>query len=267
VGVTLLNSRAAEACPDPPLNPYVGSARLEQTVAWTPEMTARLLVVDDDADLRRDLRELCRASGFSVEFESACERGLARAGQGDYDLMILNSRMPGLDGMEALRRIRRSNRIPIIMLTPEAGRLERIRILDCGADGCLPKPLDPNELLAHARAVLRRSLGRRPGPGQALEAGRLTLFPASRDAFYRGRPLNLTAMECDILEQLLRSAGQVVSRDRLSARLYEREASPYGRSIDTHVSRIRRKLGAGRSLILSVRGTGYQLSIPAYAAA
>jgi DNA-binding response OmpR family regulator len=228
-------------------------------------MTNRLLVVDDDAELCGSLRDLFQQSGLSAEFEPDGARGAALAEDGAYDLVILNAGLPGLDGMEALRRIRRRHWLPVIMLTAGPERLERIRSLECGADDCLAKPLDPNELLARTRAVLRRSLGRRLSPAQALQAGELIMFPGSRSAFYRGKRLTLTAMECDILEQLLRSAGRAVSRDQLSVRLYEREASPYGRSIDTHVSRIRRKLGAGRNLILSVRGTGYQLCISAYA--
>ena len=130
---------------------------------------------------------------------------------------------------------------------------------DYGADDYLTKPFFPEELLARVRAILRRSI---PQPADSLEtlrAGDLAVLPGSRSAFYRSRQLDLTAMECEILELLLRSAGRVVSRDELSLHLYNRIASPFDRSIDTHISRIRRKLGDGRSMIASVRGTGYQV--------
>ena len=121
----------------------------------------------------------------------------------------------------------------------------------------------PGDLPARVRAILRRSAPPSTSTPNALRAGDVVLLPGTRKASYRGRPLDLTAMECEVLEQLLRSSGQVVSRDQLSLRLYNRPASAFDRSIDTHISRIRRKMGAGRNLILSVRGTGYQLCLQA----
>lgn len=222
-------------------------------------------MVDDDADFGCALRDFLRESGLSAEFEPDGARCLARVETGAYDLMILGAGLPGVDGIEVLVQIRLRFFLPVIMLTPRAARTERIRSLDCGADDCLEKPLDMEELLARVRAVLRRSGGHRSAETEPLRAGELSMFPGSRSAFYHGKRLDLTAMECDILEQLLRSAGRAVSRDRLSVRLYDREASPYDRTIDTHVSRIRRKLGEGRDMIVSVRGTGYQLCAPALA--
>ena len=218
----------------------------------------RLLVVDDDMDLCSMLRDFFRESGFSVDFEADGVRGIARTQTELYSLVILDVMLPGADGFEVLRQIRLWSRLPVMMLTAKTARFERMMGFDLGADDYLAKPFYPEELLARVRAILRRS-ALPAGSAESLQAGDLTLLPGTRNAFYRGKQLDLTAMECEILEQLLRSSGRVVSRDQLSLHLYSRPASPFDRTIDTHVSRIRRKMGEGRDLILSVRGTGYQL--------
>ena len=204
------------------------------------------------------LRELFRESGFCVDFEADGVRGIARTQTERYSLVILDVMLPGADGFEVLRQIRQRSRLPVMMLTAKTARFDRMTGFDLGADDYLAKPFYPEELLARVRAILRRSAVP-AGSAESLQAGGLTLLPGTRNAFYRGKQLDLTAMECEILEQLLRSSGRVVSRDQLSLHLYNRPASPFDRTIDTHVSRIRRKMGEGRDLILSVRGTGYQL--------
>jgi two-component system response regulator CpxR len=218
----------------------------------------RLLVVDDDTELCSMLRDFFREAGFSVDFEADGVRGIARTQTERYSLVILDVMLPGADGFEVLRQIRRRSRLPVMMLTAKTSRFDRMTGFDLGADDYLAKPFYPEELLARVRAILRRSAVP-AGSAESLQAGDLTLLPGTRNAFYRGKQLDLTAMECEILEQLLRSSGRVVSRDQLSLHLYNRPASPFDRTIDTHVSRIRRKMGEGRDLILSVRGTGYQL--------
>jgi DNA-binding response OmpR family regulator len=222
-------------------------------------MTTRLLVVDDDTELCLMLRDLFKESGFQVEFEADGPPCFARLQNEYYDLLILDVMLPGLSGFDVLRQVRRTSRVPVIMLTARTSRFDRIQGFESGADDYLAKPFYPEELLARVRAILRRSAPQPVPQTETLRAGELTLLAGSRKAFYCGRQLDLTAMECEILEQLLRSVGHVVSRDQLSAHLYNRVASPYDRSIDTHVSRIRRKLGDGRNLIASVRGSGYQL--------
>jgi len=204
------------------------------------------------------LRDFFRDSGFSVDFEADGVRGIARTQTELYSLIILDIMLPGPDGFEILRQIRQRSRLPVMMLTAKTARFERMMGFDLGADDYLAKPFYPEELLARVRAILRRSAVP-AGSAESLQAGDLTLLPGTRNASYRGKHLDLTAMECEILEQLLRSSGRVVSRDQLSLHLYNRPASPFDRTIDTHVSRIRRKMGEGRDLILSVRGTGYQL--------
>ena len=218
----------------------------------------KLLVVDDDAELCSMLQDFLRNSGFAVEIENDAAEGAARVQAEMFDLVVLDVMMPGVDGFEILRRIRSHSRVPVMMLTAKSEKRDRIEGFESGADDYLTKPFYPEELLARAHAILRRCAHPAVSP-PALSAGDLQLFPGTRTAFYRGRPLELTAMECEILEQLIRSAGHAVTRDQLSMHLYGRPTSAFDRSIDTHVSRIRRKMGGGRGLILSVRGTGYQL--------
>jgi DNA-binding response OmpR family regulator len=222
----------------------------------------RLLVVDDDPALCGMLRDLLEEAGFSVECASDGAAALSRLRAALFNLVVLDVMMPGQDGFETLREMRRLSRVPVMLLTGRDGRSERALGFELGADDYLVKPFYPEELLGRVRAILRRSSPTVPQAPHALSAGEVALFPGTRNAYYRGQRLDLTAMECEILEQLLRAGGRVVSRDQLSLHLYRRPISAYDRSIDTHVSRIRRKLGEGRGLILSVRGTGYQLSHP-----
>jgi two-component system, OmpR family, response regulator CpxR len=154
------------------------------------------------------------------------------------------------------------------MLSAKAERDDRVSGLRAGADDYLPKPFYPDELLARIDAILRRSRAGRDAADPAalleeIQIGELRLLPRSREVYFRGELVELTAMEIEILECLMRSFGKAVSRDRLCLRLYNRLSAPFDRTIDTHVSRIRRKIGDGREMILSVRGTGYQIrSLP-----
>jgi two-component system response regulator CpxR len=211
----------------------------------------KLLVVDDDPALC----ELFEESGYLVEFEPDADGGLRRAQTEPYDLLILDI---VLSGFEVLRRLRDQSRIPVLILSAKAERLDRVNGLRAGADDYLAKPFFPDELLARIEAILRRTGTASPRP-DALEVGELRLLPGSRDVYFQSKRLDLTAMEVEILECLMDSVGKVVSRDRLSLRLYNRLSAPFERNIDTHVSRIRRKMGEGRGMILSVRGTGYQI--------
>ena len=208
------------------------------------------------------LSEFFRQQGFTVECERDGTRGLSRATTETFDLLILDVMLPGVDGFQALQALRRKSHVPVLMLTARGERGERIHGLELGADDYLPKPFDPVELLARVRAILRRTAMPGANTKETLVVGELRLVPGARDAYYRGEQLGLTAMECEVLEQLMRSCGRVVSRDQLSLHLYSRPATAFDRSVDTHISRIRRKMRGGRSLILSVRGTGYQLCHP-----
>lgn len=208
------------------------------------------------------LGEFFRQRGFSVECERDGTRGLSRATTESFNLLILDVMLPGVDGFQALQALRRKSQMPVLMLTARGERGERIQGLKLGADDYLPKPFDPEELLARVRAILRRTEMPAGNASETLEVGELRLLPGARDAYYRGERLGLTAMECEVLEQLMRSRGHVVSRDQLSLHLYSRPATAFDRSVDTHVSRIRRKMGDGRGMIMSIRGSGYQLCHP-----
>jgi len=218
----------------------------------------KFLVVDDDIEVCGTLRELFEGSGYLVEFEPDGERGLRRTQTDLYDLLILDVMLAGVDGFEVLRRVRDHSQIPVLILSAKADRSDRVVGLRAGADDYLAKPFHPDELLARIQAILRRTGTVQPIP-EAIQIGELRLLPASRDVYFHGKRLDLTVMEVEILECLMISFGKVVSRDRLSLRLYNRLSAPFERNIDTHVSRIRRKMGDGRGMILSVRGTGYQI--------
>lgn len=220
-----------------------------------------LLVLDDDESTCLALRATYSEIDFSVDFESDGERGVARAEQGHYHLLILGLAIKTMDGFAVLRRIRRNSSLPILVLSGREEKADRLASLELGADDFLVKPFDPDELLARSRALLRRSQAAL-AEAESFRIGDLHLLPEEQDAYLKGKPLGLTAMECDILKQLMRSCGRVVSRDCLSMHLYDRLPTPFDRTLDQHISRLRRKLGTARNMILSIRGVGYQLRRP-----
>jgi two-component system response regulator CpxR len=226
----------------------------------------RILLVDDDAELCSLLGEFLRREGFEVVAEHDGPRGLEHALRGDSDLIVLDVMLPGMDGFEILRRLRARSRVPVIMLTARAEDVDRIVGLELGADDYLGKPFNPRELAARIRAIVRR-LEPRPQAGAPIEIGGIRLDPAARDVTCDGRPVELTTLEFDVLEILMRAAGRIVSRDDLMEALYNRKATAFDRSIDMHISHLRRKLDAGGTLIKTVRGSGYQFCRSAVEAA
>ena len=221
-----------------------------------PEAGVSLLLVDDDVELCELMRDFFAQRGIRLEAAHDGRRGLARALGGGHDLVLLDVMMPGLDGFELLRLVRRQSQVPIIMLTARTAQADRVAGLDAGADDYLPKPFGPEELLARIRALLRRA-GQGPRPVEVLEAGAVRLLPSAREARCAGAVVDLTTIEYDILELLVRAAGRTVSRDELTAALYRRRASPFDRALDVHISKLRKKLGRHGSLIRTVRGVGY----------
>ena len=215
------------------------------------------MLIDDDAELCSLLVELLSREGFGVECQHEGQRGLDRASHGAFDLLILDVMLPGLSGFEILRRLRAVSRVPVLMLTARGDDADRISGLELGADDYLPKPFNPRELLARIRAILRR-LERPPLPEGPLEVNGVRIDPGSREAFANGIKVDLTTFEFDILELLMRSAGQVVSRDDLMEHLYNRKATPFDRSVDMHISHLRRKVETGAPIIKTIRGVGYQ---------
>jgi two-component system, OmpR family, response regulator CpxR len=217
----------------------------------------RILVIDDDVELAGLLGTFLHREGFQPEFAYDGRAGLDRALQGGFELVILDVMLPGLDGYEILRRLRQQSRVPVIMLTARGEDVDRITGLETGADDYIPKPFNPRELVARIRAVQRRAKPQEPAA--RIEVNGVVLDPGSRQVFCDGTPIELTTVEFDILEQLMRGAGRVLSRDALMEALYNRKATPYDRSMDMHISHLRKKLeGGGRTLIKTIRGVGYQ---------
>ena len=223
-------------------------------------MQTRLLLIDDDADLAALLAKYLRGEGFEVETAGDGETGAARAIAGGFALVVLDVTMPGVDGIEALRRIRAASTVPVLMLTARGDDVDRIVGLELGADDYVPKPCTPRELAARIRAILRRTSGA-VGAG-TMSAGPLSLNPAQRRAQWQGKPLVLTAAEFNLLMVLAQSPGEIVSRARLSENGLGRPLARFDRSIDVHLSSIRAKLGRrddGGPWIETVRGQGYFL--------
>jgi DNA-binding response OmpR family regulator len=216
-----------------------------------------LLLVDDDVELCGMMREFFTQEGHHLDCAYNGREGLTAALNGAYDLVILDVMLPVVDGFELLQRLRRRKDLPIIMLTARVQQQDRIRGLDSGADDYLPKPFDPDELLARVRAVLRRSESLLRTESEDVVIGNIRLNPSTREAHLDDELLDLTAAEFDLLEMLMRAAGRVVSREEITAALFEREATPYDRFLDVHISHLRKKLEGGRSLIRTVRGVGY----------
>jgi two-component system response regulator CpxR len=232
-----------------------------------PVPVARVLLVDDDRELTSMLCEYLVREGFEVDVvhdgDSALERlsGDARS----TDLVVLDVMLPGRSGLDVLRSLRaRESAPPVLMLTARGDDVDRIVGLELGADDYLPKPFNPRELVARMRAVLRRA-NDHATPREAVSLGALRLDTARHRVTLHGAPVELTGAEFRVLEVLIRAAGRVVSRDQLTEQALGRKLELYDRSIDTHVSNLRRKLGVGPGAeheIRGIRGAGYLLTPP-----
>jgi DNA-binding response OmpR family regulator len=216
-----------------------------------------LLLVDDDTELCGMMREFFAEAGHELETAYNGRDGLASALNGAYDLLILDVMLPALDGFAVLKELRRRKQIPVILLTARTQPEDRIEGLDSGADDYLPKPFDPDELLARIRAVLRRSALTLSAASEGVTIGSIRVDPATRQVWSGGKPVELTSVEFDLLDMLIRSVGKVVSREQITAALFEREATPYDRFLDVHISHLRKKLRGGSKMIRTVRGVGY----------
>jgi two-component system, OmpR family, response regulator CpxR len=218
-----------------------------------------ILLIDDDADLGSLMREFFEQHGFDVTASADPQLGLKFAQSGQYSLVVLDVMMPRMDGFEVLRQLRATSLVPVLMLTARTEAASRIRGLEGGADDYLPKPFDPLELLARVKAILRRA--QPAAAATVVDASGVRLDPQARQVRQNGAAVDLTSIEFDILDTLLRAAGRVISRNDLMQRLYQRDATPFDRSIDVHVSHLRRKLADGERLIRTVRGVGYQFCL------
>ena len=220
-----------------------------------------LLIIDDDEELGEMLSEYLQPEGFDVEICHRGDDGLERALGRSWDGVILDIMLPGINGIEVLKRLRRESLVPILMLTAKGDDIDRILGLEMGADDYLPKPFNPRELVARLRAILRR----RPAPagdGEAiLKCRNLVLVPASRRATIDGSALELTSTQFTVLQILVEHAGRVVTKEALYEQALGRSLTPYDRSIDMHISHLRKKLTERDPdlVIHTIRGAGYQL--------
>jgi two-component system, OmpR family, response regulator CpxR len=220
-----------------------------------------VLIIDDDEELCELVAEYLSAEGYAVSSVHDGEAGLHEALSGKHDLAILDVMLPKMNGFEVLRNIREKSRIPVVMLTARGDDTERIVGLEIGADDYLPKPFNPRELTARLRAILRRvNASTEHTDGGKFEVDDIELSSASRTARRDGEELPLTSIEFDLLNVLLRSAGNIVRKEDLSEQVLERKLSPFDRSLDMHISNLRKKLGSrpdGSTRIKTVRSVGY----------
>jgi two-component system response regulator CpxR len=234
-----------------------------------------VLLIDDDEELGELLSRYLEKEGFAIEVAVDGSSGLARARDGEHSAVILDVMMPTMNGFDLLRELRRSSNVPVIMLTARGQDVDRIVGLEMGADDYLGKPFNPRELAARLRAIQRRVRGPAASPASSaaspfeprpvLRVADIELNPRARLVKRSGDEVALTSVEFALLEILMGAAGQVVSREELSTRGLGRRLSQADRSIDVHVSNLRRKLGlypAGGERIKTVRGFGYQYTGP-----
>lgn len=229
----------------------------------------RLLIVDDDDRLTKLLGDYLRPLGYSVDVANTGPLGLQMAIDGNYSAVILDVMLPGLNGIDVLRELRKRSQVPVLMLTALGDEPDRIVGLEVGADDYLPKTFSTRELLARLRAVLRRSVvtaqskqREQPAP---VSVGPLWMDPGARAATLNDKPLLLTPIEYDILLSLARTAGRIQSREQLLLDVAERDFEAFDRSIDVHISALRKKLGDDPKepkFIETVRGAGYRMRRP-----
>jgi DNA-binding response OmpR family regulator len=218
----------------------------------------RVLIVDDDIELCRLLGERLSSEGFALEAIHDGPRGLERVLSEEHALVILDLMLPGMGGLDVLRRLRVHSPVPVLILTARGEDVDRILGLEIGADDYLPKPFNPRELIARIRAILRRT-SRTSATGNSVMVGDVELDPAAREVRMGGAQIDLTSVEFALLETLLRDAGRVVTREQLTETVLGRKLGPFDRVIDVHISNLRKKLSRvhGEERIKAVRGSGY----------
>jgi DNA-binding response OmpR family regulator len=220
--------------------------------------TPNILVVEDDRETRTLIAKYLRANACNVATANDGREMFRAMADRRVDLLILDVMLPGEDGLSLCRKVQAQSQTPTIMLTARGEDVDRIVGLELGADDYLPKPFNPRELAARIRAILRRYEPRPPAKDGRIEVNGVLLDPGAREVFADGKRIELTTFEFDILEMLMRSAGRVLSRDALMENFYNRKATPFDRSIDMHISHLRKKLEHGEPLIKTIRGVGYQ---------
>lgn len=226
--------------------------------------TQKILLIDDDVDLTSLLSTYLSNNGFAVDAVHSGPEALKHLDKNiQYDLMVLDIQMPGMTGLELLPQLRARIKTPVIMLTGRGEEVDRILGLEMGADDYLGKPCNPRELLARINAVLRRSvLAQQEISQDHISLHGLELDMGSRSIICNGKPVELTGTEFEVLAMLMKKAGSVVSKEDMTRQVLHRELTPYDRSIDVHVSRVRQQLRnylGEKDLIKTIRGVGYQM--------
>ncbi|MFO0684960.1 MAG: response regulator transcription factor [Sandaracinus sp.] len=224
--------------------------------------SGRILLVDDDVELASLIRDYLSSEGFEIELAHDGETGLSRARSGEHAMVVLDVMLPKRNGLDVLRALRESSRVPVLMLTARGDDVDRIVGLEMGADDYLGKPFNPRELAARLRAIQRRASGGAPAR-EVLEVGDVSLDVGARTVRRSGVEIALTTAEFALLELFLRSAGRVVTRDAIAEQVLGRRLSAFDRSVDVHVSNLRKKLDPdGGERIKTVRGSGYVYAMP-----
>lgn len=234
-----------------------------------PTRRPRILIIDDDPELCDLVKRYLESEGFAVSVAHSGKQGIRAGLSGEYDLIVLDVMLPDIKGFEVLAEMRQRKRTPVLMLTAKGDEIDRVLGLEIGADDYLPKPFNPRELLARITAILRRSRWRSEDNGKpnvrSIRSGDIELDLAGHSVAKSGKAVHLTSAEFDLLCIFLESPGKVLSRENLAERVLGREFAPFDRSIDLHVSNLRRKLGPnadGTERIRSVRGIGYLYAWP-----
>jgi two-component system, OmpR family, response regulator CpxR len=230
-------------------------------------LVTRILVIDDDKDLTEMLAEYLEPEGFEVVIARSGEEGLDRARADQYALIILDVMLPQINGLEVLRRLRTHSQCPVIMLTARGQEVDRVVGLEVGADDYLGKPFSARELLARMNAVMRRTQSPALRSSDAFSVGDVMLDAAARTVRCNGKLIDVTGLEFDVLKVLLEAAGKIVSREDLFERVLQRKYSVFDRSIDNHVSSLRKKLGpriGEVERIKAVRNAGYVYAYTAH---
>jgi two-component system response regulator CpxR len=225
-----------------------------------------MLIVDDDKVLCTLLKQYLEPDGFDIETVHNGEAGLALALSGQHEFVILDVMLPGIGGFEVLRRLRTASRVPVLMLTARGGDTDRILGLEYGADDYLPKPFNPQELTARIRAIQRRVQGGGIGlrDQKIIEIGSVALDIQARRVTVASSEIELTSVEFSLIEALMRQAGTVVTRDRLSKLALGRKLQRQDRALDVHIGHLRQKLGGtvGDDMIRTARSVGYVFVVP-----
>lgn len=224
---------------------------------------AKILIIDDDRELGEMLVEFLAPEHLDVSAALSGEDGLQALRTGSYELLILDIMLPGLNGLDVLKEVRKDSEIPVIMLTARGDDVDRILGLEFGADDYLTKPFNPRELLARIKAILRRTRSDQRREGR-IDVGTIEIDVRSRQVDAGGQAIRLTGTEFELLRCLAKSPGEAVAKEQLARDVLGRRHMPYDRSLDTHISNLRRKLsdaGVNNPSIRSQRGVGYLLLV------